>query len=110
MTHQSETPTELVEIPEPIAVSVGFARGPLSSKVGIFFQAEAATCHLQEKFRGFLYSRMYSLQQKHCSVTLNEKSMVIFSVNFFEFLHTSTYVIYNYIHRIKNATDDNPEL
>ena len=39
---------------------------------------------------------MYSLQQKHCPTTLDEKSMDFFTVNLFENLHASNYGIYNY--------------
>ena len=57
------------------------------------------------------FPAVYSLQQKHCPVTLNEKSMVISSVNLLENLHASTYDIYNCIYKVrKNATDGNPDL
>ena len=44
---------------------------------------------------------MYSLQQKQCTTALNEKSRVLFEVNFFENLHASTYDFYNYIYKVK---------
>ena len=48
---------------------------------------------------------MYSLQQKHCPTSLDEKSMVFLTVKYFEILHASAYDIYNYIHIVrKNAT------
>ena len=48
---------------------------------------------------------LYSLQQKHCPTSLDEKSMVFLTVKFSEILHASTYDIYNYIHKVrKNAT------
>ena len=54
---------------------------------------------------------LYSLQQKHCPTTLDEKSMDFFTVNLFENLHASNYGIYNYIYKVrKNATDGNPDL
>ena len=48
---------------------------------------------------------MYSLQQKHCPTTLDEKSMDFLTVNLFENLHASNYGIYNYTYKVrKNAT------
>ena len=52
----------------------------------------------------------YSLQQKHCPISLDEKSMVFLTVKFSEILLASAYDIYNYIYKVKkNATDSNPE-
>ena len=38
----------------------------------------------------------YSLQQKHCTTALDEKSLLFLTVNFFEILHVSTYTMYKY--------------
>ena len=54
---------------------------------------------------------MYSLQQKHCTTTLDEKSSVFLTVNFYEILNASTYTIYKYISKVKKiAADGNPDL
>ena len=45
--------------------------------------------------------QMYSLQQKHCTTALDEKSSVFLTVNFYEILHVSTYGNYSYIYKVK---------
>ena len=47
--------------------------------------------------------QMYSLQQKHCTTALDEKSSVFLTVNFYEILHVSTYTIYEYISKVKKS-------
>ena len=50
-----------------------------------------------------VYRDMYSLQQKHCTTTLDEKSSVFLTVNFYEILHASTYTMYTYISKVKKS-------
>ena len=53
----------------------------------------------------------YSLQQKECLTTLDEKSSVFLTVNLYENLPASTYTIYEYIYKVKKpAADGNPDL
>ena len=44
---------------------------------------------------------LYSVQQKHCPITLKEKSLVFSVVNFHETLHASTCTMYTYIPTVK---------
>ena len=49
---------------------------------------------------------LYSLQQKHCTTALDEKSSVFLTVNFYEILHASTCAIYEYIYIVKKPAAD----
>ena len=53
----------------------------------------------------------YSLQQKHCTTALDEKSSVFLTVNICEKLFASTYTKYKYIPKLKKiAADGNPDV
>ena len=55
-----------------------------------------------EKYTRFCTYVQYSMQQKECLTTLDEKSSVFLTVNLYKILHASTYDIYEYMFKIKN--------
>ena len=46
------------------------------------------------------------MQQTQCTTALNEKSWVLFEVNFLENLHASTYDYYKYIYKVKKPAPE----
>ena len=92
--------------PIPQSLDVKLFRDVILAQGILQCQVELVFLELKES-----HQSTYSVQQKQCTTTLVEKSMVFAEVNLFEILHASTYTIYEYIYEVrKPAADGNPEL